>query len=51
MKSVKLLFGSIIAFIGLGLNCLGIKIDDLSDYILTKSTDYCNKINPKIERW
>lgn len=51
MKSVKLLPGLIIMFIGLGLNWLGIKIEDLSDYILTKSTGYCNKINPKIEKW
>ena len=51
MKSVKLLFGLTIMFIGLGLNWLGIKIDDLSDYILTKSTSYCNKLDSRIKKW
>ena len=51
MKSVKLLSGLTMVVIGLGINWLGDKLDDLSDYILTKSTSYCNKINPKIEKW
>ena len=51
MKSIKLLSGLTIMFIGLGINWLGNKLDDLSDYILTKSTSYCNKIDSKIEKW
>ena len=51
MKYVKLLSGLTMVVIGLGINWLGNKLDDLSDYILTKSTSYCNKINPKIEKW
>ena len=51
MKSIKLLPGLIIVFIGLGINWLGNKLDDLSEYILTKSTGYCNKIDSKIEKW
>ena len=51
MKSVKLLSGLTMVVIGLGINWLGNKLDDLSDYILTKSTSYCNKIDSKIEKW
>lgn len=51
MKSVKLLSGLTIVFIGIGINWLGNKLEDLSDYILTKSTGYCNKIDSKIEKW
>ena len=51
MKSIKLLSGLTIVFIGLGINWLGNKLDDLSEYILTKSTSYCNKIDSKIEKW
>ena len=51
MKSIKLLPGLTIVFIGLGINWLGNKLDDLSEYILAKSTSYCNKIDSKIEKW
>ena len=51
MKSIKLLPGLTIVFIGLGINWLGNKLDDLSDYILTKSTSYWHKIDSKKETW
>ena len=51
MKSIKLLSGLTIMYMGLSINWLGNKLDDLSDYILTKSTSYCNKIDSKIEKW
>ena len=51
MKTVKILSGLVVAYIGLGILWIGDTLSDLGDYILTKSTGYCNKLDSKIEKW
>ena len=45
MKTVKILSGLVVSYIGLGILWIGDTLSDLGDYILTKSTAYCNKLD------
>lgn len=51
MKTAKVLLGLIIMYIGLFILWIGDTLSDLGDYILTKSTGYCNKLDSRIEKW